>query len=150
MELKLIRKYKKDTYTIGKLYIDGAPVCETLEDKDRGLGQHMTEEEIKKSKVYGKTAIPSGRYRVTFTYSPKFAKCSYAINGMIPLILNVKGYSAIRIHAGNDQDDTEGCVLLGENKAVGKVLNSKITCEKVFRMMYLAFKADAPIWIDIK
>ena len=72
MEILLKRIAKKDTYTIGKFYIDGVYQCDTLEDKDRGLSKDMPLEDIKKNKVYGKTAIPVGKYQVVWTYSNKF------------------------------------------------------------------------------
>ena len=64
MEIKVDRKWKKEKYTIGRLYIDGEFICNTIEDTDRGLSQDMSEEEIKSKKIYGKTAIPTGRYKV--------------------------------------------------------------------------------------
>lgn len=124
MEIKVKRIAKRDTYTIGKLYIDGVYECDTLEDKDRGLTKSMKLDEIKAKKIYGKTAIPTGTYQVVWSYSAKFKK-------PLPLLLNVPGYEGIRIHSGNTDADTYGCLILGQNKAVGKVLNSKITCDKV-------------------
>lgn len=124
MELKIKRVAKRDTYTIGKFYIDGKYECDTLEDKDRGLTQKMSQDEIKKIKVYAQTAIPTGRYEVTWTYSPKFKK-------MLPLINNVPGFLGIRIHNGNTAAHTNGCPLLGENKVVGKVINSISTCNRI-------------------
>lgn len=94
MELLVERKYKKDKYTIGNLYVNSEFFSNTLEDKDRNLKQSMSEEEIKKLKVYGETAIPTGRYKITRTYSSKFGKTMILIN-------NVKGFSGIRIHSGN-------------------------------------------------
>lgn len=124
MELKIKRVAKRDTYTIGKFYIDGKYECDTLEDKDRDLTQKMSQDEIKKIKVYAQTAIPTGRYEVTWTYSPKFKK-------MLPLINNVPGFLGIRIHNGNTAAHTNGCPLLGENKVVGKVINSISTCNRI-------------------
>ena len=72
---------------------------------------------IDKTKVYGKTAIPTGRYRVELTKSKKFGR-------VLPLLYNVKGFEGIRIHRGNTNEDTLGCILVGQNKAVGKVINS--------------------------
>lgn len=112
MKLTLIRKYKKDKYCIGKLYIDGEYFCDTLEDKDRGLTDNMTVSEISKIKVKKETAIPTGTYKVTITYSNRFKK-------NMPLINNVKGFEGIRIHSGNTDKDTEGCILVGQNKVVG-------------------------------
>lgn len=143
MEIVLNRIAKKDSYTIGKLYIDGKYVCDTCEDKDRGLTDNMTVEEIKAKKVYGQTAIPTGTYTVSYTMSNKFKK-------MMPLINDVKGFEGIRIHSGNTAADSLGCILLGENKAVGKVLNSRATCAKVYPLIEAASKKGEGITITIK
>ena len=108
MIVKVIRTFKGTEYTIGKLYIDNQYFCDTLEDVVRKNGE----------KVYGKTAIPSGLYRVKKTFSPRFKK-------VLPEILEVPGFSGVRIHSGNTAADTEGCLLLGLNKEKGKVLYSK-------------------------
>lgn len=108
MIVKIVRTFKGAEYTIGKLYIDNQYFCDTLEDAVRKDGE----------KVYGKTAIPSGMYRVKKTYSPRFKK-------VLPEILKVPGFSGVRIHAGNTAKDTEGCVLLGLNKTKGAVINSQ-------------------------
>lgn len=128
MIIKVKRVAFKKDYTIGKLYIDGKYVCDTLEDRDRGLDDSMNEEDIKKKKVYGETAIPYGTYKVSITYSNKFKK-------MLPLIENVKGFSGIRIHSGNTAKDSLGCILVGENKEVGKVINSRKTFDKLFDLI---------------
>lgn len=128
MELLLKRIYSGSTYTIGHLYIDGNYYCDVLEDTDRGLSSDMTEEEIKKIKVYGKTAIPKGTYKVEVTYSPKFKR-------YLPILLNVKGFSGIRIHSGNSAEDTLGCLLVGFNKEKGKVLNSRVTSDKLTALL---------------
>lgn len=117
MELLLKRIAKKDTYTIGKLYIDGEYFCDTLEDKDRGLKQSDSLSYIHYIKVYGETAIPKGKYEVIVNYSPKFKR-------NLPRLLNVPGYTGILIHRGNTASDSSGCLLCGENKVVGKVINS--------------------------
>lgn len=140
MRLTLIRIANRPTYCIGKLYVDGVYVCDTLEDTDRGLDDTMDVEDIKKLKVYGKTAIPVGIYPVTITYSPRFKK-------NLPLLLNVKGYEGIRIHSGNTDKDTLGCILVGQNKQVGKVLNSR----KMFDILYRELvKTKGRIIIDIQ
>lgn len=118
MEIQVVRKYFKDAYTIGKMYINGKYFCDTLEDKDRGLNQSMTLAEIADKKVYGKTAIPYGTYTITMTMSNKFKR-------ILPLINNVKGFEGVRLHAGNTANDSLGCILVGENKEVGKVINSR-------------------------
>lgn len=110
MQITIKRIFKGPEYTIGKLYIDGAYFCDTLEDTVRPDGV----------KIYGKTAIPAGTYKVKKTWSPRFKK-------KLPEILNVKGFTGVRIHAGNKSTDTEGCVLLGLNKVKGAVLCSQNT-----------------------
>ena len=128
MRITLIRIANKPTYTIGKLYIDGVYFCDTLEDVDRGLDDSMTEKEIKAKKIKGQTAIPTGIYTVKITYSPKYKK-------LMPLVDNVKGYSGIRIHSGNTHKDTEGCLLVGKNKEVGKVLESRKTFNALYKIL---------------
>ncbi len=117
MKLTLKRTAKKPTYTIGKLYVDGQYFCDTLEDKDRGLRQNMPLSEIKKIKVMHETAIPSGTYNVIVNMSPSKKR-------LLPRLLNVPGYEGILIHRGNTDKDSSGCILVRENKAVGKVINS--------------------------
>lgn len=128
MRLELRRIAKKPTYTIGRLYINEEYFCDTIEDTDRGLNSYMTLEEVKAKKVKGKTAIPTDTYRVKITYSPRFKKD-------MPLIENVVGFDGIRIHSGNTAEDTEGCIIVGENKVVGKVINSKETYNKLFSIL---------------
>lgn len=120
MELLVVRYYKKPTYTIGKLFINGEYFCDTLEDTDRGLANTMPLSQIQAAKRKGTTAIPTGRYLMELTVSPRFGRT-------LPIIIGVKGFDGIRIHRGNTHEDTEGCILVGENKAVGKVLNSANT-----------------------
>ena len=128
MRIELMRIAFKDTYTIGKLYVDDTYFCDVLEDVDRGLKSSMTESEILEKKVKGQTAIPTGHYVINITYSPKYKR-------MMPLLLDVKGFSGIRIHSGNSSKDTEGCLLVGKNKKVGMVLESRDTYQRLFKMM---------------
>jgi len=143
MDIRLRRIARKSDYTIGRLYVNGAYFCDTLEDKDRGLAQDTPLSEIKARKVWGRTAIPTGVYNVSWTYSGKFKR-------MMPLIEGVPGFSGIRIHAGNTRQDTEGCVLLGENKAVGKVVNSRATINKFYPLVERACKKKEKIAITVE
>lgn len=132
MKLKLVRKYKRPAYTIGKLYINGVYFCDTLEDTDRGLKDSMSVDEIKRKKVYGATAIPYGAYGVRMDIvSPKYAKrnpiYTRTYGHRLPRLINVKGYEGVLIHAGNTASDTYGCVLVGKNTVKGKVLESQKT-----------------------
>lgn len=124
MQLKVVRiEYLKDK-TIGKLYIDGLYVCDTLEDTDRGLSSIDSILYIKSKKVFAKTAIPKGVYEVVVTMSSRFKK-------MMPLLLNVKGFSGIRIHSGNTEAHTEGCILVGEVGADKTLWYSRIAFNKL-------------------
>lgn len=142
MNIILNRIAKKAKYTIGKLYINDQYFCDTLEDTDRGLTQSMTEQQIGSKKVYGETAIPTGTYRIIINYSNKFKK-------QMPLLLNVPGFAGIRIHSGNTEKDSLGCILVGKNKAVGKVLESRDTYSKLFSILQEANKKET-IKITIK
>lgn len=110
--LNVQRIAKKPDYTIGRLYINGVRFCDTLEPPVRDMQADGS------GKVAGKTAIPAGEYYVQVTQSPRFRR-------LLPLLLNVPHFSGVRIHAGNTVADTQGCILVGENKQVGKVLNSR-------------------------
>ena len=142
MNIILNRIAKKAKYTIGKLYINDQYFCDTLEDTDRGLTQSMTEQQIGSKKVYGETAIPTGTYRIIISYSNKFKK-------QMPLLLNVPGFAGIRIHSGNTEKDSLGCILVGKNKSVGKVLESRNTYSKLFSILQEANKKET-IKITIK
>ena len=131
MKLKLIRKYKCPNYTIGHLYINDKYFCDTLEDKVREL--NSIEDKIKH-----KTAISKGKYKVVVTMSPKFKR-------LLPLLLNVPFFEGIRIHRGNDENDTSGCIIVGENKIKGKVINSTYYEKKLVELL----KNEEDIEIEI-
>lgn len=103
--MNLKRIYKGTEYTIGRLYIDGKYFCDTLEDP------------VRKVKIKGKTAIPAGTYEVIVNRSPRFKR-------LLPRLLNVPNFEGVLIHRGNTAEDTAGCILVGENKIKGKVINS--------------------------
>lgn len=135
MKLTLKRIAKKPTYTIGKLYVDSKYFCDTVEDCDRGLTNSMSIDTIKSKKVYGETAIPTGIYKVEMlTVSPKFKDRSWAkpYKGIIPRLMNVKGFDGVLIHPGNTAKDSLGCILVGENKVVGQVINSQATWKRLY------------------
>ena len=130
MKLLLDRIYKGKDYTIGRLYIDGVYFCDTLEDTVRDL----PEEE----KIYSQTAIPAGTYKITLNIiSPKYSlRKSYDwCGGRLPRLLNVPFFDGILIHAGNTAKDSAGCILVGENKEKGKVLNSMATLKRLYKVL---------------
>lgn len=139
MEILVKRLYKNSAYTIGKMYIDGQYLCDTVEDCDRGLKQSMTSQQIAVKKVYGKTAIPVGRYRVVLSYSNKFKKS-------LPLLNDVMCFSGVRIHSGNTAEDSLGCIIVGENKIKGGVINSRATMERLMAKL----RGQTNIWLTIE
>lgn len=151
MKILLDRFFKGPKYTVGHLYIDGKYFCDTIEDVDRGLLDSMPLSEIKAKKIPSKTAIPRGTYKITLdVVSPKYSKRDYYIKvckGKVPRILNVKGFEGILTHAGNTEEDSAGCIILGENKVKGKVINSRVTFEKFYKEL---LKDKDNITIEIK
>ena len=134
MRLTLQRIAKRETYTIGRLYVDGIYVCDTIEDKDRGLKSHYPLDKIKQAKVYGETAIPLGMYDITMDFvSPKFRSRSWATpyGGKIPRLLSVPAFQGVLIHPGNTAADCLGCILVGINDKVGRVSDSQRTFRRL-------------------
>ena len=120
--LTLTRIAKRADYTIGRLEDEnGVKICDTLEPKYRDY----TGGELK---VPRKSAVPEGTYPVVVTKSWKFGK-------YLPLLVGVPGFEGIRIHSGNTVNDTEGCILVGQNLIKGKVLLSRLTLEKLMRLI---------------
>lgn len=101
MKLKLIRVHGTEGFTEGKLYIDDVFECYTVEDEDRHL-------EAGGIKIPAVTAIPKGSYEVVLSMSPRFKR-------ILPEVLNVPGFTGVRIHSGNSSKDSEGCILVGSS-----------------------------------
>jgi hypothetical protein len=133
MKLTLKRKFKGDKYTIGDLFIDGVFFSNTIEDKVRELPEICpdTPKGIMckcKAKKYAETAIPAGTYKVTMRQSPKFKR-------ILPYLHDVPHFLGILIHSGNTEVDSAGCIIVGENTVKGKVLNSRITSDKLNKIL---------------
>ena len=122
MKLTLKRIAKRADYTIGRLEDEnGVKICDTLEPTWRDYkGGEL--------KVPRKSAVPEGTYPVVITKSKKFGK-------YLPLLVGVPGFEGVRIHSGNTVNDTEGCILVGQNLEKGKVLLSRLTLEKLMRLI---------------
>lgn len=134
MKLRVERLWKKDTYTIGKLYVDDKYFCNTLEDTVRDLS--------KEKKIPGKTAIPYGEYKVVFNWSPKFGR-------NLPRLLNVPAFEGILIHPGNTANDSSGCILVGKNTEVGRLTESRYTSDKLNVLIEDAQRKGESITIEI-
>lgn len=135
MELTLNRIFLGGSATIGELLINDKHLCDTLEDRVRPEGE----------KVYGKTAIPEGKYEIELTHSPRFKKT-------LPEILNVPNFSGIRIHTGNSSKDTEGCILVGtwDSEKEDWVGSSKIAFDKLMTLLEEATNNKEKVTITVK
>ena len=142
MKLKLPRKFLSNDYTIGKLYINEKFFCDTLEDKVRDLNKDGDLDDAGEGKVYGETAIPYGTYKIILTVSPRFKR-------ILPRLVGVKGFDGVLIHSGNKAKDTHGCILVGENKAKGMVLNSAKYEKALVKILKEAIAAGEEITIEI-
>ena len=153
MKLKLDRKWKKDTYTIGVLYVDGVRFCETCEDRDRGLKSTDTISKIRSVKVPNETAIPTGVYTVLMNVvSPKYQSSSYykqLCDGKVPRLSGVPGWEGVLIHAGNTALDSSGCILPGRNTVKGGLTKSRETLTALYKKMIEAHKKGEIITIEI-
>lgn len=134
MKLRVERLWKKPAYTVGRLFVDGKFFCNTLEDTVRDLSNEK--------KVYGKTAIPYGEYKVVYNWSPKFGR-------NLPRLLNVPAFEGILIHPGNIADDSAGCILVGRNTEVGRLTESRYTSDKLNVLIEDAQRRGESITIEI-
>lgn len=154
MEAVLTRIATNDRYTIGRLQIDGEHICDILEPADRGLTADMPLNKMRRIKVAGKTAIPTGRYRIDMsTVSPRFRLRPWAtpFGGILPKLIGVPCFSGVCIHVGNDENDTQGCPLTGYNKEKGKVLDSTKAFTLLMRKYFVpASERNEAIWIEVK
>jgi hypothetical protein len=119
MVIQIKRLYRTNNSTIGELSIDGKFECYTLEDKERDV------------KIKSETAIPKGTYKVIINQSTRFKR-------LLPLLLNVPGFAGVRIHSGNTNHDTEGCILVGQVKLKDAINKSRKAFEILFAKMKLA------------
>ena len=155
MQLTLRRTYKKD-YTVGNLYVDGLWVCNTMEDKDRGLKKTWPLSQIKAVKVPNETAIPLGTYAITMrVQSPKFSQWKYSrlygfCKGYLPRLLGVPGFDGILMHIGSTAANSSGCILVGINDKKGMVTKSTETFQKLYSMLKAADERGENISITIQ
>ena len=155
MELTLRRIALRDTYTIGRLYVDDVYVCDTLEDCVRDLNRNGQFDNGEK-KVYGETAIAYGRYEITLdVVSPKFSKYPFyqkTCNGKVPRLLNVPHFSGILIHCAEGSKGAklvQGCIGVGSNTIVGGLTRCKESFIKVYNLLKEGKKRGEKLWIKI-
>jgi hypothetical protein len=140
MILTLKREPSSTTCTIGDLAIDGVHECYTLEDVVRIDNPATPDDEGKK--VYGRTAIPAGRYKIVIDYSQRF-QCD------MPRLLDVPGFIGIRIHPGNTDADTLGCILVGAVKLTEMISESRVAYNRLFDKLVQARNTGEELWIDV-
>ena len=127
MKIKVDRIYKGESYTIGKMYLNGEYFCDTLEDAIRPV------------KIPNETAIPAGIYKVEVTYSPRFKR-------NLPLLVDVPNYTGIRIHNGSNKDHTSGCILVGFNTSKAILSDSRKISDQLTNLLE---SLSEPIEIEI-
>ena len=152
LKLKVKRIYNCATYCISRFYVNQLYVFDSIEDTDRGLKDSWPLEKIRKTKVYGETAIPKGIYKVVLSVSPKFQYRPWAkkYGGLVPEITNVKGFSGIRIHPANFATELLGCIAPGINSKKGQVTASQATYFKLMdKYLMPAWGKGEPITIEI-
>lgn len=142
LEFTLVRHSFTNDSTIGSLYLNNKFICFTLEDKDRKLFHSHSIGIINKVKVMGETAIPYGTYHMIYSYSAKFQR-------KLPRLLNVKGWEGILIHAGNDKNDSRGCILIGLNFTKDRIYFSTKATELLFGIIENAVTQGATMTITI-
>lgn len=140
MIITIHRKWSKNEYTIGRVYIDGWLFSNSLEDP-------VTDYTKPNWKVAGKTAIPPGLYKVEMRYSPKFSK---RFGGrLMPYLCNIPQFTGVLFHSGNTTDDTAGCILVGNNSSKGRLSSSYATMIKLLDMFDEALSRGEDLWCDI-
>jgi hypothetical protein len=134
--MKLISRRKEygDNYTISELSVNGVYECFILEDTVRPKGV----------KIFGNTAVPAGTYNVVINFSNHFQK-------LLPELLNVPMFEGIRIHSGNTDVDTEGCLLVGTTWGGGDFIgNSVVAFNHLFPQLQAAIAAGESVTIEIQ
>jgi hypothetical protein len=146
MNIELHRRFFKDTYTVGRLFIDGLYTCDTLEDKVRDLKDINHDgdfDDLGEGKVYGQTAIPCGKYKVGLYWWKKHQR-------FVPILKSVPGFTGILIHSGATPKDTEGCILVGQNKEKGRLVNSPYYATTITQKVKEAIDRKETIFITVK
>lgn len=141
MELRVERLWPKENYTVGRLYVNNEFFSNTLEDKIIDKDKSGVFDNGEK-KVYGESAIPYGKYKVIYNWSPKFGR-------NLPRLLDVPHFEGILIHSGNTAKDSFGCILVGKNTSKGMLSESRYTSDKLNEIIDAAQKRGEEITIEI-
>ena len=130
-----------ESYTPGRMYLDNKFLCFTCEDEDRHLETSL--ESVSDKKVFGKTAIPRGRYALTTSFSNRFQK-------VLPAVLDVPGFTGIRIHGGNTAEDSHGCVLVGKVRTSTGIAKCADMVARVIAEIDDAQELGIESWLEIE
>jgi hypothetical protein len=141
MELRVERLWPRENYTVGRLYVNNEFFSNTLEDKIIDKNKNGIFDNGEK-KVYGESAIPYGKYKVIYNWSPKFGR-------NLPRLLDVPHFEGILIHSGNTARDSVGCILVGKNTSKGMLSESRYTSDKLNEIIDAAQKRGEEITIEI-
>lgn len=136
MELTLRRDFPRTAgYTLGRLFVRGSFICDTLERADLGLSPSSSSSTIAAAKTGEGCAIPCGDYSVVLALSPRFSRQAFykRFGGLLPRLQAVNGFTGILIHSGNTVADTKGCVLVGTRKGVGVLASSRSAFSRLMR-----------------
>jgi hypothetical protein len=129
-----------ESFTHGRMYFEGVAFCHTCEDEDRRLEDGPTH--VGSTKVYGKTAIPRGKYRLITSESPRFGR-------ILPEVLKVPGFTGIRIHGGNTAEDSHGCILVGQEKRATGVGKSAAVVQRIIDTIDDAAELGIETWLEV-
>lgn len=129
--------FPRENYTLGKMYLDNVFFCHSCEDEDRFLEDHQQE------KVYGKSAIPRGKYRVVTSFSNRFQR-------VLPEVFDVPGFKGIRIHGGNDASDSHGCILVGLVRTSSGIAKCAGTVQRIIDAIDDAAELGIETWLEIE
>lgn len=138
MKMQLIRDVLTPDFALGRLLVNGAFAAFTCEDAVRQIDGQPVEQ----WKVPGKTAIPRGNYIVIVDYSNRFRR-------ELPRLLEVPGFTGVRIHCGNTSANTEGCILVGKSRAKNGVGQSRLAFEDLFQKIEGAYTRHEPVSLEV-
>ena len=142
MEIQVQRRFRAPKYTVGTMFVDSVRFCDTLEDTDRDVNHNGSLNDPGEGKIMHETAIPYGTYSVVLNRSPRFGRD-------LPRLLNVPHFDGILIHRGNTSEHTSGCILVGENKVKGRVINSTPYEIELVNRMRTAIASGESVTIEI-
>ena len=132
----VIQRDGRENFTPGRMYFEGHAFCHTCEDEDRFL-------EDTGEKVFGKTAIPRGKYRLITSESPRFGR-------ILPEVLHVPGFTGVRIHGGNTAEDSHGCILVGQIKTATGVAKCAPTVQQIINSIDDAAELGIETWLEVE